>query len=72
VWAVVAALVGVATTMMVVPNTAAGFAAGVGFFCLLMFAFGSKAFANYYFLVIAALCASVGALPKEARQGVES
>ena len=61
VWAVGAAVVGVALTLVVTPATPAGFAAGVGFFCLLTFAFGSKAFANYYFLVIAAFCCAVAA-----------
>ncbi len=61
VWAVGAAVVGVAVTLVATPATPAGFAAGVGFFCLLTFAFGSKAFANYYFLVIAAFCCAVAA-----------
>jgi hypothetical protein len=61
VWAVGAAIIGVTVGLVMTPNTAAGFAASVGFFCLLTFAFGSKAFANYYFLVIAAFCCAVAA-----------
>ncbi len=58
--------VGAATFVMIVvlwraPNTAAGFAASLALSLFAMFIFGSKAFCNYYFLVIATLCCAVAA-----------
>ena len=43
------------------PRTPAGFAASLGVTCFLLFAFGKKAFLNYYFLVVAALLIAVAA-----------
>lgn len=43
------------------PRTAAGFAGALGFTLLLLFACSKKAFCNYYFFVIAALCAAIAA-----------
>lgn len=43
------------------PRTAAGFAGSVGFAFLVLFAGASRAFCNYYFFVIGALCGAVGA-----------
>ncbi len=42
--------------------TPAGFAAGLGFIAFVAFAFGKKAFCNYYFFVIGALCVAAAAL----------
>lgn len=39
-----------------------GFAAGLGFVAFVAFAFGKKAFCNYYFFVIGALCVAAAAL----------
>jgi len=52
-----AAVVGVATTR----NTPSGFAACAALAMFALFAFGSKAFCNYYYFVIGALCCSLGA-----------
>ena len=57
--AVAAAVIGIVATH----NTPAGFAASVTLTTFLMFAFGSKAFCNYYFFVIGALCATLAAYP---------
>lgn len=65
-WAVgsasAAAFIGLAATR----NTPAGFAASVALTTFLMFAFGSKAFCNYYFFVIGALCSALAAYPDKA------
>lgn len=60
-WAVGAALTGVAVAVWRAPNTAAGFCAGLALSTLAMFSLGSKAFCNYYVFVIGALCCSVAA-----------
>jgi hypothetical protein len=60
-WAVGAACVAIVIGLVATPNTAAGFAASVSLYSLAMFAFGSKAFCNYYFFVIGALCCTVAA-----------
>ena len=44
-------------------NTPAGFASSVTLTTFLMFAFGSKAFCNYYFFVLGALCVTLAAYP---------
>lgn len=56
VWAVGAAIVAAAVSLAATRNTPGGFAASVAFTAFAMFAFGSKAFCNYYFFVIGALC----------------
>jgi hypothetical protein len=63
-WALVAAMVASAIVMWRARATAAGFAAGLGFVCLVTFSFGSKAFVNYYFFVVAAACCSMAAAPR--------
>lgn len=60
-WAIGAGLIALAVALLRTPNTAAGFAASVALSCLAMFAFGSKAFCNYYYFVIGALCCAVTA-----------
>ena len=65
VWSVAAALLAVSVATICTPRTAAGVAASLAISCLAMFAFGSKAFCNYYFFVVAALCATVAATPED-------
>jgi hypothetical protein len=55
-WAVGAACIAMLISLLYTPNTAAGFAATVALYSLAMFTFGSKAFCNYYYFVIGALC----------------
>jgi hypothetical protein len=62
VWAVGAASVALAFALVATPNTAAGFSAAVAFSTFVMFAFGSKAFCNYYYFVIGVLCCTAAAL----------
>jgi hypothetical protein len=47
------------------PRTPAGFAASSALAYVMFFAFAKQAFANYYFLVIAALCTALAALAPE-------
>jgi hypothetical protein len=44
-----------------VPNTPAGMALAAGAVTLAAFAFGSKAFANYYYFVVGAFCCAISA-----------
>jgi hypothetical protein len=60
-WALGAAGVAMIVVLWRAPNTAAGFAASLALSLMAMFMFGSKAFCNYYFLVIATLCSAVAA-----------
>jgi hypothetical protein len=60
-WAVGAGLGALAIALVATPNTPAGFASTVALSSLVTFAFGSKAFCNYYFFVIGALCAGAAA-----------
>ena len=67
IWAAAAAAVGVALTMLVTPNTPAGFAASLAFSSFLAFAFGSKAFCNYYFFVAGAMCCAIAVSERRLR-----
>lgn len=67
IWAAAAATVGVALTMLVTPNTPAGFAASFAFSSFLAFAFGSKAFCNYYFFVAGAMCCAIAVSERRLR-----
>ena len=67
VWAVGAAVVAAVLSLVATRNTAAGFATAVTLTTFTMFAFGSKAFCNYYFFVIGALCCAIAAIPLEER-----
>lgn len=69
-WAVGGGLVALAVGMIATPNTPAGFAAVVALGCLVSFAFGSKAFCNYYFFVIGALCCAAAAAADESQGAV--
>jgi hypothetical protein len=61
VWAIGAAIAAAVVSVVVTRNTAGGFAAAVALTTFMMFAFGSKAFCNYYFFVIGALCCTLAA-----------
>jgi hypothetical protein len=61
-WAVGAAVAAMLAGMALTPNSPGGFAAALAFSAFASFAFGSKAFCNYYFFVAGALCCAVAAL----------
>ncbi len=71
-WAVGAALVVIALALWRTPNTAAGFAGGLALAAFAMFAMGSKAFCNYYFFVIGALCCALAAASASERRTFSS
>ncbi|HYV43815.1 MAG TPA: hypothetical protein VFA20_03095 [Myxococcaceae bacterium] len=48
------------------PRTAAGFGVSSAFAYVMFFGFAKQAFTNYYFMVLAALCAALAALAPEA------
>lgn len=59
VWAGAAAAISLAFALWRLPATRAGFASGTAIVTFATFAFGSKAFCNYYFFVVAALCSAI-------------
>jgi hypothetical protein len=59
VWAMAAGLVALVAGALLTPNTPAGFAASLALSSFAAFAFGSKAFCNYYFFVVGALCCAI-------------
>jgi hypothetical protein len=61
IWAAAAGAVALIFALVRAPNTAAGFAAAIALSSFASFAFGSKAFCNYYFFVVAALACAVAA-----------
>lgn len=62
-WAVGSAIAAAIIGIIATHNTPAGFASSVTLTTFLMFAFGSKAFCNYYFFVLGALCVTLAAYP---------
>jgi hypothetical protein len=56
IWAVGAALIAAVLSMCTTANTPSGFAASAAITMFAMFALGSKAFCNYYYFVIGAMC----------------
>ena len=56
VWSLGAAAIILTLAMLTTPNTPAGFALSLAVSTFATFAFGSKAFCNYYFFVAGALC----------------
>jgi hypothetical protein len=64
-WSLAAGAVAMAVAMRRTPPSAAGFAATVAASSLALFAFGSKAFCNYYFFVVAAMSCAVAAVPAD-------
>jgi hypothetical protein len=65
----VALAIGLALSWRFAPGTPSGFALSLGLSLLLLFLFSKKAFCNYYYLVIAALAASVAASDQAAAEG---
>jgi hypothetical protein len=65
----VALAVGIAFSWRFAPRTPSGFALSLGLSLLLLFLFSKKAFCNYYYLVIAALAASIAASDQAAADG---
>ena len=63
VWAIGAGIVGAIISAITTRNTPEGFAASVTLTTFAFFVFGSKAFCNYYFFVIGALCCAIAAIP---------
>jgi hypothetical protein len=63
IWAIGAGSIAALITMFTTRNTPEGFAASIAWTTFAFFAFGSKAFCNYYFFVIGALCCAIAALP---------
>jgi hypothetical protein len=66
-WPIAAAAIGIFVGLLATPNTPAGFLASLSLATFTMFAFGSKAFCNYYVFIIAALCCTI-ALGDAARE----
>lgn len=64
-WAAGAAAAAVVATIALTPNSAGGFAASLALSAFISFAFGSKAFCNYYFFVAGALLSAGAALDGE-------
>lgn len=60
-WAVGAAVVAAVISLFTTRNTPSGFAASASITMFAMFALGSKAFCNYYYFVIAAMCIAIAA-----------
>jgi hypothetical protein len=67
-WAMGAAIATTALSTVATRNTPSGFAVSVAVTTFAMFAFGSKAFCNYYFFVIGALCCAIAAWPDRTDQ----
>jgi hypothetical protein len=63
-WAIGAGIVAAIITAIAIRNTPEGFAASITFTTFAFFAFGSKAFCNYYFFVIGGLCCAIAAMPR--------
>jgi hypothetical protein len=59
IWAIAAGSVALVAGALLTPNTPAGFAASLALSSFATFAFGSKAFCNYYFFVVGALCCAI-------------
>jgi len=60
-WAVGAAIVAAVLSLFTTRNTPSGFATATALTMFAMFAFGSKAFCNYYYFVIGAMCCAMAA-----------
>ena len=60
-WAVGAAVVAAVVTLFTTRNTPSGFAASAALTMFAMFAFGSKAFCNYYYFVLGTMCIAIAA-----------
>ena len=60
-WAVGAAVLAAILSLFTTKNTPSGFAASAAITMFTMFVLGSKAFCNYYYFVIAAMCIALAA-----------
>jgi hypothetical protein len=69
-WAVGAAVAASVVSLFTTRNTPSGFAASAALTMFAMFAFGSKAFCNYYFFVLGAMCCAMAAVPGPDEQEV--
>jgi hypothetical protein len=65
VWSLGAAAAALVLGFLATPNTPAGFAVALALATFATFAFGSKAFCNYYFIVAGMLCCAAAALAAE-------
>lgn len=70
-WAVGAAIVAAVLSLLTTRNTPSGFATSAAIIMFAMFAFGSKAFCNYYYFVIGALCCAAAAFTAQGEQEVQ-
>ena len=65
VWSLGAGAAALVISFLATPNTPAGFALALAISTFATFAFGSKAFCNYYFFVAGILCCAAAALAAE-------
>jgi hypothetical protein len=66
-WAIAAGSVALVAGALLTANTPAGFALSLALSSFAAFAFGSKAFCNYYFFVVGALCTAIAIQDSTAR-----
>jgi hypothetical protein len=69
-WAIGAASVAAVVSVFTTRNSPSGFATSAAITMFAMFAFGSKAFCNYYYFVIGALCCAAAAFTAAGEQEV--
>jgi hypothetical protein len=62
-WAVGAAIAAAVISLVTTRNTPSGFATSAALTMFAMFALGSKAFCNYYYFVIGAMCCALAVFP---------
>lgn len=65
-WSVGAGALALTAAVLLTPNTSAGFALSLALSAFATFAFGTKAFCNYYFFVVGALCCAGAAMERDA------
>ena len=65
VWSIGAGALALAAAVLLTPNTSAGFALSLALSAFATFAFGTKAFCNYYFFVVGALCCAGAAMERD-------
>ena len=66
VWSIGAGALALTAAVLLTPNTSAGFALSLALSAFATFAFGTKAFCNYYFFVVGALCCAGAAMERDA------
>ena len=67
-WAIGAAIVAALVSLVTTRNTPSGFATSAALIMFAMFALGSKAFCNYYYFVIGAMCCRPRRVPGARRR----